>query len=185
MKASSLAWGFKLATSQDGSVIEAPALWGARLIFNEPSSDQYSRPIELLWDRQDIQADTEEAKAALLAKLNGTPNGTGAIQALIDFLSHEARKYRIDRTSTARFDRTLKGVRFRGSPNGSHGYVYVTASLEDIETCDGCGTGGIHKGTKKFPGICDKCRDERKADERERAKLQRERTRRSRLSPWR
>jgi hypothetical protein len=177
-KASELAWGFKLVAPQDGgpvpAEIEAPALWGARLILNDPHA---GRPtVELLFDRQDLQADTEDARAALVKALDGEPKGEGAIKALLAFLTREARHYRIGRESADRFDRTLKGVRFRGSPNASHGYVYVTASLENIPTCDGCGTGGAFKGTAKFPGVCDKCRDEAKADARAEKSAVRERS---------
>lgn len=177
-KAIDLEWGFKLVAPQDGTEpsanIEAPALWGARLILNDIHA---GRPVvELLFDRQDLKADTEEAKAALVKALDGEKKGEGAIKALIDFLTREARHYRISRESRDRFDRTLRGVRFRGSPNASHGYVYVTANLENLSTCDGCGAGGEHKGTKTFPGVCIKCRDELKADARAEKSVARERS---------
>lgn len=51
---------------------EAKAAWGARLI----------EPGDLLHDRQDLVSDSDEDKAALVAWLNGTPAGTGAIHEM-------------------------------------------------------------------------------------------------------
>lgn len=46
--------------------------WGARLIA----------PSDLLHDRQDLVAADDESKAKLIAWLNGTPAGTGAIREM-------------------------------------------------------------------------------------------------------
>lgn len=159
----------KLETNDFGfnkDTIEAPAVWGARLIVDVRGQSDTGNRVELVHDRQSLRADTDEAKTNLVARLDGEKRGDGAISALLAFLSRGVRHCRIDPTGRENFDRTIRGVRFRGSPNASHGYIYVTGTLENVDTCDGCGTGGAFKGTKAYPGVCQKCADELKADAR-------------------
>ncbi len=157
MKATELEFGFK------DEMIEAPALWGARLIM-EGRGEIEHRSVDLVWDRQSVIGEAETLKQAL----DGEPKGTGAIRLLLDHLTRRFRQFTIDpvEDETSYIDKTFKGVRFRGSPRKSHGYFYVTATLDHVgPTCDGCGTGGQH-GTKTYPGLCQKCRDERTQEKR-------------------
>lgn len=183
MNSNDLAWGWKPEPP-----IEAPALWGARLLIQHCHSGGYSDKavVEVLWDRQDCRAEDSDDRHALVAKLDGKRENvqgfasetssserglalfsrpSGALSALLAYLARGLRSCRIDPAGRETFDVTLRGVRFRGSPNGSHGYVYVVACLENVATCDGCGTGGEH-GTKTYPGLCVKCRDEAKDEKR-------------------
>lgn len=96
---------------------EIATAWGARLIA----------PADLLHDRQDLKSDTEEAKAALIAWLNGSPAGHGAIVKVQEYL--HANRYTIPdgEQFTPYEDET--GVVIANT-NRSCGYVYVAAWLK-------------------------------------------------------
>jgi hypothetical protein len=92
------------------------AVWGARLIA----------PNDLVHDRQDLVADGEEAKAALVAWLNGETRGQGALAGA---LKHLATVFlsNIDHEFVVYEDAT--GV-IVGNTQASHGYVYVAGWLK-------------------------------------------------------
>lgn len=105
MKATDLEWGLKLAG------VEAPALWGARAIFDYSGK----RPIvDVVWDRQGAQGE-RPAVAQLLALLNdkGVLNAFRRLVALDPPESEEVQTVEID------------GVSFWYALRG--GYVYITA----------------------------------------------------------
>lgn len=93
-----------------------PAAWGARLIFNEVMGGMTG----LVWDRQDAIGGDEEKKT-LLGLLNG---------GVMDKALAEARKLGMYPGDDARFvlydDVDVQVI---GSPQGSYGYLYVTALL--------------------------------------------------------
>jgi len=95
---------------------EARAVWGARLIA----------PNDLLPDRQSLIAVDDEAKAALVAWLNGEPAGTGALKATLERLA-ELRLAGSSREETVIYE-DERG-RVVASPQGSFGYVYVAGWL--------------------------------------------------------
>lgn len=91
------------------------AVWGARLIW----------PNDLVHDRQDLISIDDEAKAALVAWLNG-----GALKAALTAAAEQARAYDLrpteDRETTLYEDES--GV-VKANPQASHGYLYVAAWL--------------------------------------------------------
>lgn len=100
--------------------------WGARLIA----------PRDLLPDRQDLKAESDEAKAALIAWLNGSPPGTGAIDKALSEIERQYDKYGTgtgaicgseDKEHLLYEDDQGKVV---GNTNGSCGYVYVAGWLK-------------------------------------------------------
>jgi hypothetical protein len=96
---------------------EVETAWGARLI----------EPADLLHDRQDLVAENDEAKQELIAWLNGSPSGNGAIKGMREHLMKEARLPQDRNTFTLYED--ADGV-IVGSTNGSYGYVYCAGWLK-------------------------------------------------------
>lgn len=98
---------------------DVQAVWGARLIW----------PNDLVPDRQDIAAHNAEAKAELVAWLNGPNRGDGAISKMRDKLMVPSE---LGWTQSSTDEVTLyeDGTgKIVGSPQGSFGYVYVAAWL--------------------------------------------------------
>jgi hypothetical protein len=97
------------------------AVWGARLIW----------PDDLVHDRQDLDSNNDEAKAALIAWLNGASDGSGGAIAKM----HEKLKtpvtlgLKYDGNQTAVIYEDEDGI-IMGSAQSSHGYVYVSAWLK-------------------------------------------------------
>jgi hypothetical protein len=92
------------------------AAWGARMIW----------PDDLVWDRQDMFGSDEQRKP-LAEWLNG-----GALKAAREKLREMARNE--DWLPSSETEATLyedERGRVIGSPQGSHGYVYVAAWLLD------------------------------------------------------
>ena len=90
--------------------------WGARLIA----------PADFVWDRQDLVAESDEAKHALVTWLNGDDGNAPAIQAMIAKL-RELRLPQAWDLHTVHEDE--RGI-FMASTNQSHGYVYVAGWLK-------------------------------------------------------
>jgi hypothetical protein len=93
------------------------AAWGARMIW----------PDDLVWDRQDMFGSAEQRKT-LAEWLNG-----GALKAAREKLRELALEFG-DWQPGASVEETLyedQRGRVIGSPQGSHGYVYVAAWLLD------------------------------------------------------
>lgn len=88
------------------------AVWGARLIA----------PNDLVWDRQDLVSDDDEAKEALVHWLNN-----GAIRDMRRILD-QLYLGGNDNTRHVIID-DERGV-IVGSPQGSYGYIYVTGWLK-------------------------------------------------------
>jgi hypothetical protein len=119
--ADSLQWGYKAPS------IEAPALWGARAIYGRDFGRNLYRT-ELLWDRQDLKADTDEAREALKRKLNGTAKRKGALHRFLKLA--DAAKFPGDvdiDEKAASLD--VDGVTFTFWTAGQSGYLYITARL--------------------------------------------------------
>jgi hypothetical protein len=95
--------------------------WGARLIA----------PNDLVHDRQDLVAENDEAKSELIAWLNGSPEGTGAIAKMREWLAESYWMFRQD------FDQELvlyedeQGI-IVGSTQASYGYVYAAGWLKPL-----------------------------------------------------
>ena len=87
--------------------------WGARLIA----------PNDLLHDRQDLVADSAEAKTELVAWLNG-----GAIRGALDFLRENYWQLRQDDSELVLYN-DIDGA-IVGSTQGSGGYVYLAGWLK-------------------------------------------------------
>ena len=87
--------------------------WGARLIA----------PADLLYDRQDLVADSDEAKAELVAWLNG-----GAIRGALDFLRENYWQLRQDDSELVLYNDVDGAI--VGSTQGSGGYVYCAGWLK-------------------------------------------------------
>jgi hypothetical protein len=105
--------GFGLQPPED-----VTTAWGARLIA----------PADLLWDRQDLKTDSDEAKTALIAWLNGTPSGTGAIAKMQEALNGMGRYAMPDGDEFIPYeDETGKII---ANTNRSGGYVYVAGWLK-------------------------------------------------------
>lgn len=96
------------------------AVWGARLIW----------PNDLVWNRQDIQADNDEAKDELVAWLNGPGRGDGALHEALTKLREPGTNFGwgSDSTDEAVIYEDEQG-KIVGSPQGSFGYVYVCGWL--------------------------------------------------------
>jgi hypothetical protein len=95
------------------------AVWGARLIA----------PNDLLWDRQGLIADDDEAKAELVAWLNGEVRGQGALNEALRRLARIPLA-NVDEEVVIYEDATGKIV---GNTQASHGYVYVAGWLKQHE----------------------------------------------------
>ena len=101
---------------------DAAAVWGARLIW----------PNDLLHDRQDLAARSDADKQALVEWLDGTPTGTGAIYQMREALRDP---YKLGISPGTRYEIELnlyedERGKIVGSPQGSHGYVYVAGWLK-------------------------------------------------------
>jgi hypothetical protein len=99
----------------------AQAVWGARLIY----------PNDLLHDRQDLAARSDEAKMALIAWLNGPGMGDGAIAKMrtnLTIPSHFGLSQSSNEEAVIYEDD--EGI-IVGSPQGSFGYVYVAGWLKE------------------------------------------------------
>ena len=92
---------------------DVTAAWGARLIA----------PNDLLHDRQDLVADSDEAKRELIAWLNG-----GAIQGALDFLRDNYWQLKQDDGELVLFN-DADGM-IIGSTQASGGYVYTAGWLK-------------------------------------------------------
>ena len=93
--------------------------WGARLIA----------PADLVHDRQDLVAASSETKAELIAWLNGTPSGTGAIDKALKWLrTNYAWEMPEDDEQVVLYEDDL-GI-IVGSTQASHGYVYAAGWLK-------------------------------------------------------
>ena len=103
-----LTWGVR------GVVPEgARAAWGARAIYSPGAA----RPLDLVWDRQSVYRRTGRGQAHLLSLLNGgILNTVQEVTRGGDPGSQEVAVLYDD-----------DEVRVVGSPQGSHGYYYVTA----------------------------------------------------------
>jgi hypothetical protein len=100
---------------------EVKAVWGARLIW----------PNDLVWNRQDLQARTDEAKAELMAWLNGPNSGDGALSKALLALR---TPYELNLNSYSNEEVVIyedeKG-KIIGSAQSSHGYLYVCGWLKE------------------------------------------------------
>lgn len=117
-----LTFGLSAAVPED-----VTTAWGARLIA----------PDDLLHDRQDLVAASDDAKAALVAWLNGKVRGQGAISKALDYARENYSKYGTkyavtDISGREEEQHTLyeddRGI-IVGNTNGSCGYLYVAAWL--------------------------------------------------------
>lgn len=95
----------------------AAAVWGARLIA----------PNDLVPDRQDLIAVDDDAKGKLIGWINGSPEGTGAIQKAREKLAELYLPGNSNDEVVIYEDEQGKIV---GSPQGSFGYVYVAGWLK-------------------------------------------------------
>ena len=101
---------------------DVPAVWGARLIW----------PNDLLRDRQDLAAHTDEAKEALMAWLNGDDLGRGAISRMRHALESP---YSLGLTPDMPFKEEAviyedEHGKIVGSAQSSYGYLYVAGWLK-------------------------------------------------------
>jgi hypothetical protein len=97
------------------------AVWGARLIW----------PNDLLHDRQDLDAHNDEAKQALIAWLNGTDLGNGAISKMRHALESP---YSLGLTPSGDEEAVIyedEIGKIVGSAQSSSGYIYVAGWLKD------------------------------------------------------
>jgi hypothetical protein len=98
------------------------AVWGARLI----------EPDDLVYNRQDLAARDDESKQALIAWLNGTPEGTGAIAKMREKLGNYGQQalglYGNTDTEAVIYEDDT-GI-IVGSCQRSYGYVYVAGWLK-------------------------------------------------------
>jgi hypothetical protein len=92
--------------------------WGARLIA----------PNDLLHDRQDLVADSDEAKRELIAWLNGATPGKGAIREALKALSEQASELRYREGEFTVYE-DEDGI-IVGNTQQSGGYVYVSGWLK-------------------------------------------------------
>jgi hypothetical protein len=104
---------------------DVQAAWGARLIW----------PNDLVYNRQDLDGHTSEAKDALIAWLNGPGGGDGAIGKMRAILSDTDKRFEIGITSASQEKEVViyedEVGKIVGSPQGSHGYVYVAGWLKE------------------------------------------------------
>lgn len=122
------------------------AKWGARLIW----------PNDLVPNRQDLVAEDDDAKRALIAWLDGEPRGHGAIAKLREALREP---YSLGLSPMSDTPVTLyedaEGT-IIGNPQMSGGYVYVGAWLKaPAEVCAGTAD---HDG--QTINDCDECNPE-------------------------
>ena len=99
---------------------DVKAVWGARLIW----------PNDLVWDRQDLDAHSDEDKQALISWLNGNPEGNGAIKAMKLALTTPSALGLSSTSDTEAVifeDETGKII---GSAQSSYGYLYVAGWLK-------------------------------------------------------
>jgi hypothetical protein len=97
------------------------AVWGARLIW----------PNDLVPDRQDLAAHSDEAKQELIAWLDGPNRGDGAISKMRDALREP---YSLGLSPMMEFEEEVtifedEDGKIIGSAQGSGGYVYVCGWL--------------------------------------------------------
>lgn len=126
MKATELRWGLK------DNDLEAPVMWGARMIVQERlelvgGAPKKRAPMttDLVWDRQGAVTDSPAAELAL-GILIGKLNGGGALDR---FRTHVETKDLADPDLRGEWTDEPTDVRFRYATNRSHGYLYVTAWL--------------------------------------------------------
>jgi len=98
---------------------DVKTVWGARLIA----------PCDLVHDRQDLVAENDEAKSALIAWLNGSPSGSGAIAKMRDWLRANSWQIRGDRDQEHVLYEDDDGI-IVVNTNASYGYVYVAGWLK-------------------------------------------------------
>jgi len=97
------------------------AVWGARLIW----------PNDLVHDRQDLAARDDDAKMALIAWLNDE----GILRKVLDHLGSSNCRFEMglfgpkDNTEVVIYE-DAKG-KIIGSPQSSHGYLYVCGWLKE------------------------------------------------------
>jgi hypothetical protein len=103
----SLGYGYNRGVPEDVTTV-----WGARLIA----------PADLVHDRQDLVAESDEAKQALIAWLNG-----GAISQALAALRERYVRGDSDEEFVIFEDDRGKIV---GNAQASHGYVYVAGWLK-------------------------------------------------------
>jgi len=106
-----LTWGVRGVVPED-----AQAAWGARAIYSPGAA----RPLDLVWDRQSVGSGSLKSMDHLLSLLNGgILNTVQEVTRGGDPGSQEVAVLYDD-----------DEVRVVGSPQGSHGYYYVTAWLK-------------------------------------------------------
>lgn len=113
-----LAWGYN-----PGLPPGVRAAWGARLIW----------PDQLLWDRQDLVADDDAEKKALLRWLNGPEGQEGAVSKMRFMMHDQPVRDRLGGPAGEQATELYRddvGV-IVGSARGSHGYLYVAAWLHE------------------------------------------------------
>jgi hypothetical protein len=89
--------------------------WGARVIA----------PNDMPYDRQDLFAESDEAKQKLIAWLNG-----GALRTALDWLYENRYAVRPDRDEKIAIYEDETGV-IVGNTNASRGYVYLAGWLKE------------------------------------------------------
>jgi hypothetical protein len=95
------------------------AVWGARLIF----------PNDLVWNRQDVQSESDEAKDELVAWLNGPGHGDGALSKALLMLRNPGE---LGLTSSGDNEVVIyedEDGKIIGSAQKSYGYLYCAAWL--------------------------------------------------------
>jgi hypothetical protein len=101
------------------------AIWGARLIY----------PNDLVHDRQDLASHDDEARAALIAWLNGPSEGDGAISKMQARLADTDLRWELGigdhRSDTEAVIYEDKIGKIIGSPQSSHGNLYVCGWLKE------------------------------------------------------
>ena len=93
------------------------AVWGARAIFQH-------RELDFLHDRQQALG-SEKARALL---------GKWIARTALPRLKKHIRENRWDSASREVFELNIGPCTLKASPNGSHGYMYLTATLRGSET---------------------------------------------------
>jgi hypothetical protein len=110
----------KLAFGRQNFPDTVQAVWGARLIW----------PNDLVHDRQDLAAHNAEARAELIAWLNGPNAGDGALRKALDVLKVPTA---LGLNSTGPEEAVIyeddKG-KIIGSAQSSYGYLYVAGWLK-------------------------------------------------------
>ena len=108
-----LAFGYSAGIPDD-----VTTAWGARLIA----------PNDLLYDRQDLVAENATAKADLIAWLNGSPSGTGALAKMREWLKENYWQFGQDDVEHVIYEDD-EGI-IVGSTQASYGYIYVAGWLK-------------------------------------------------------